>query len=223
MFEIVRSLPAPADLLRNKYNTAPILSALSEICYSKCYLCENDKVQEVEVEHFLPHAHHPALKFEWENLFYSCKRCNRIKGDNYEYILNPCDTTHNIFRNILIIAPSRANDPVIVKNLCVSTDPNYASSAKTVELLDRCFNDISTPARKISRRELINQLLEELSLILEIRGRLKSKRLTSFQEGEEIEKLKNMTSPHYPFSAFWRWYVLDDEILVTKMGTFINF
>ncbi|KXO85910.1 hypothetical protein AYK86_02460 [Acinetobacter venetianus] len=223
MFEIVRSLPAPADLLRNKYNTAPILSALSKICYSKCYLCENDKVQEVEVEHFLPHAHHPALKFEWENLFYSCKRCNRIKGDNYEYILNPCDTTHNIFRNILIIAPSRANDSVIVKNLCVSTDPNYASSVKTVELLDRCFNDISTPARRISRRELINQLLEELSLILEIRGRLKSKRLTSFQEGEEIEKLKNMTSPHYPFSAFWRWYVLDDEILVTKMGTFINF
>ncbi|MCH7314843.1 hypothetical protein [Acinetobacter sp. ANC 3882] len=223
MFEIIRSLPAPADLLRNKYNTAPILAALSEICYSKCYLCENDKVQEVEVEHFLPHAHYPSLKFEWGNLFYSCKRCNRIKGDNYEYILNPCDTNHNIFRNILIVAPSRANDPVLVKNQCASTDPNYASSVRTVELLDRCFNDISTAARRISRRELINQLLEELSLMLEIRGKLKSKRLTSFQEGEEVDKLKNMTSPHYPFSAFWRWYVLDDEVLVAKMGTYINF
>ncbi|MNV59410.1 hypothetical protein D3C71_1518290 [compost metagenome] len=70
---------------------------------------------------------------------------------------------------------------------------------------------------------MINQLLDELSLILEIRGRLKSKRLTSFEEGQEIDKLKNMTSPHYPFSAFWRWYVLDDEVLIAKMRTFINF
>ncbi len=223
MFEIIRSLPAPTDLSRRKYNTAPILNALSEICFEKCYLCENDKIQEVEVEHFLPHAKYPSLKFVWDNLFYSCKRCNRIKGDNYEYILNPCDVNHKVFRNILLIAPSRANDPVIVQNRCLPTESNYTSSVRTVELLNRCFNDISTPARKISRRELINQLLDELSLILEIRGRLKSKRLTSFEEGQEIDKLKNMTSPHYPFSAFWRWYVLDDEVLIAKMGAFINF
>ncbi|EXH48833.1 HNH endonuclease [Acinetobacter baumannii] len=223
MFEIIRSLPAPTDLAKNKYNTAPIVEALAEICYSKCYLCENDEVQEVEVEHFLPHSKHPHLKFEWDNLFYSCKRCNRIKGDNYEYILNPCDSSHNVFRNIRLIPPSRLNDEITIENLCPESDSLHPNVEKTRDLLEKCFNDVSTPARRISRTDLINRLLDELAEILQIRGRLKSKRLTPNEENEEIEKLKKMTSPQYPFSAFWRWYVLDDLLLFSKMGSNINF
>ena len=222
MFEIARSLPAPSDLSRNKYNTAPIVDALSEICHAKCYLCENDQVQEVEVEHFLPHKKHPNLKFDWDNLFYSCKRCNRIKSDDYEYILNPCDPNHKVFRNILLIPPSRASDKVTINNLCSASDPFFSNAVVTVNLLEKCFNDISTPARRISRRDLINKILEGVADILEIRVRLKSKKLTPFEENEEIERLKNMTSPKYAFSAFWRWYVLDDELLLSKMGTHIN-
>lgn len=218
MFEIIRSLPAPHDLSRSKYNTAPILEALSTICHQKCYLCESDKVQEVEVEHFLPYSKYPALKYVWDNLFYSCKRCNRIKSDSYENILDPCNTSHNIFRNILLVAPSRANDPVTVKNLSDPNDPNFQRSLITVELLNKCYNDISTPARKISRRELINQLLEELTLLLEIRLKLKSKRLTPLEENEEIERLKKMISPQYPFSAFWRWQILEDEVFISKIN-----
>lgn len=100
MFEISRSLSAPTDLLKGKYNTISILNALSIICYSKCYLCENDEVQEVEVEHFLPKDKHPNLEFSWDNLFYSCKRCNRIKSNNHEHILDPCKPQHKVFRNI---------------------------------------------------------------------------------------------------------------------------
>lgn len=223
MFEITRSLPAPTDLSRNKYNTTQILDVLSEICYSKCYLCENDKVQEVEVEHFLPHAKHPTLKFEWENLFYSCKRCNRIKGDNYEYILNPCDVNHKVFRNLRLIPPSRVNDPITIENLCPSNDPYYQNATTTVQLLEKCFNDVSTAARRISRRELVNSLLEELNDILVIRSKLKSKKLSNFEEEQEIQRLIKMISPNYAFSAFWRWYVLDDETLNSKMSSYINF
>ena len=223
MFEISRSLSAPTDLLKGKYNTISILNALSTICYSKCYLCENDEVQEVEVEHFLPKDKHPNLEFSWDNLFYSCKRCNRIKSNNHEHILDPCKPQHKVFRNIHLGPPSRASDKIIINNFCHIKDSYYSNTVETINLLEKCFNDTSTPARRISRRDLVNRLLDGVADILEIRARLKSKKCTPFEESENIERLKNMTSPNYAFSAFWRWYVLDDELLLSKMEPYINF
>lgn len=223
MFEILRNIPAPTDLLKNQYNTIAILEALSLICHSKCYLCENDEVQEVEVEHFLPKDKHPTLQFDWDNLFYSCKRCNRIKSNNHEHILNPCIPSHKVFRRIHLIPPTRSSDKITIENLCPKKDLHYSNTVETISLLNKCFNDVSTAARKISRSDLVNKILDNLSDILEIRAKLKSKKCTPFEESENIERLKKMTSPNYAFSAFWRWYVLDDPFLYSKMKNHINF
>lgn len=223
MFEIVRSYPAPSDLGKDKYNTEQIVNALAEICHSKCYLCESDSIQEVEVEHFFPHAVDSSKKFIWENLFYSCKRCNRIKANGYLNLLDPCKPSHKVFRNIHLIPPTRSSDNIQVRNICLNADPFYDNAQATTELLERCFNDVSTAARKISRFDLINKILNEVSNILEIRAKLLSKRLTDFEKNQEIERLQKMTSPDYPFSAFWRWYVLEDDSLNKIMSTIISF
>ena len=34
-----------------------------------------------EIEHYLPQKHHPELKNEYDNLMWSCEKCNSFKGD----------------------------------------------------------------------------------------------------------------------------------------------
>ncbi len=36
-----------------------------------------------EIEHFMPKAHFPSKKCDWENLFWSCRNCNNTKGNKF--------------------------------------------------------------------------------------------------------------------------------------------
>lgn len=59
----------------------------------KCYLCEIDQLQSVEVKHLKSHHNGKDRDrmFDWNNLFYSCSHCNSVKNKKkYEDCILDC-------------------------------------------------------------------------------------------------------------------------------------
>jgi len=54
MFNVTRTYPAPDSIARGHYNKEDVLQILKPMFFEKCYLCERDDIQDVEVEHFCP-------------------------------------------------------------------------------------------------------------------------------------------------------------------------
>ena len=88
MFNVTRPIQAPAPLANNCYNHPDVLSALKPMFHGKCYLCERDELHDVEIEHFDPHMGDDTKKYDWDNLFYSCSRCNSLKSNTHTNLLN---------------------------------------------------------------------------------------------------------------------------------------
>ncbi len=67
--------------------------ALMSMSHNKCAYCEcllNVESKDVTVDHFLPKSLHADKVIEWENLFPTCLRCNRAKGNHKGRFINPC-------------------------------------------------------------------------------------------------------------------------------------
>lgn len=68
------------------------IAALEEMYKGCCCYCES-KIKSTsypEIEHFKPKSKYKELYFDYNNLHYSCKRCNLAKGSHYSYnLLNP--------------------------------------------------------------------------------------------------------------------------------------
>src|SRR5687768_5515617 len=63
------SLPKPEPPVN--YRSSDILKAFNESFHSKCYLTEQKFVNSwwMDVDHFIPKAEKPELRYEWTNLF----------------------------------------------------------------------------------------------------------------------------------------------------------
>lgn len=66
-----------------KYNTNEVNKALGLMFAHKCYLCEKKDLDNLQIEHLVPHRGNRDLMFDWENLFLSCNHCNNIKNDKF--------------------------------------------------------------------------------------------------------------------------------------------
>lgn len=71
-----------------KYNTNEVNKALGLMFAHKCYLCEKKDLDNLQIEHLVPHRGNRDLMFDWENLFLSCNHCNNIKNDKFTPILD---------------------------------------------------------------------------------------------------------------------------------------
>lgn len=56
--------------------------------HRKCYICENKSASSFQIEHLRPHKRNADLKYDWNNLFWSCAHCNNLKNAGYEPILD---------------------------------------------------------------------------------------------------------------------------------------
>ena len=101
MVKIVRSYPAPESLKSEKekangrYNCRDVIDQLVQDFHAKCYICEEKNLQDIQVEHLLPHmgGKYSERKFDWDNLFLACPHCNMVKNQHkYDAgILNCCE------------------------------------------------------------------------------------------------------------------------------------
>lgn len=83
----------PPNRIVNRYNRAEIKTVIREETYNKCAYCESyiEHVHPGDIEHIKPKAKskYPRLTFDWENLTYVCRECNRRKSDIYDEACPP--------------------------------------------------------------------------------------------------------------------------------------
>ena len=213
MFNVIRSIPAPQCLSRGVYNHKAVVDALVTIFYGKCYLCEQSDLMDPEIEHFIPHRDDNELKYSWNNLFWACSRCNSIKSDTHENLLDCTKTDFDVFNEIIHLAGNAVTNGVQVY-------PRRKRASRkvlnTVELLDKCFNSSSTGLRGITKENLMGKLYEELYYFTGWRMKLVSARSTEEEIQEAKNKLRAMCNVSYQFSVFWRWHILTDVRLMKK-------
>lgn len=213
MINITKSIPPPACLEQEKekasgkYNCGDVLERLQKDFHNKCYICESKAITSINVEHFIPHKGNKNLKFDWENLFFSCGHCNNTKLDNYEDILNCTNPEHDVVNWIKYelepfpkgkakITPEKKNDPLV---------------QNTVQLLNAVYNG-TTPLKEMESENLRELLREEY---LDFQRQLDS--YYSTQNDEEktsyrriiIEQLEKSS----PYTAFKRWIIKENEVL----------
>jgi len=218
MFNVERIAPAPASLNRNQYNTKDIVDILKPMFHGKCYLCEQDELSAPEIEHFDPHMGDENKKYDWENLYYSCARCNSIKGTRHINLLDCCDNNIDVFRDIKCLLPSCSDS-----DISITTQMNNRQANNTVELLNRCYNEKNTPLRGITRAVLMDKLFELHVEFQQYRLTLKLKKHTPEEKAHAKARLTVMIKDHYPFSVFWRWHVLSDTFLSDQLDDVIDF
>ncbi len=80
--------PNPQALENGDYKYRENKQALRQASHDKCMYCES-KISHIDyahVEHIKPKADNkfPELEFDWDNLGYSCPKCNNAKSDKYD-------------------------------------------------------------------------------------------------------------------------------------------
>lgn len=100
MVKIKRTFPAPLSLAveykkeNGSYAQDDVIKQLQTDFNGKCYICEMKNLSDPQIEHLLPHKQgkDKKRKFDWENLFWACPHCNRVKNQKKyeEGILDCC-------------------------------------------------------------------------------------------------------------------------------------
>lgn len=211
MFKVDRPLEEPTSLKKKGYNSYDVVMALWEMCHKKCYLCETKNPDAPEIEHKEPHENKDEdLKIDWNNLFYSCRRCNSIKGTKHKDIIDSAqvDPITKIIWNIPV---SNYSDVTFEK---VDNNDEDDSVDNTIELLKRCFNETGTAPRGITRAALVEKIEKKLNHYLRQTLTLRDEDSDEDDIDKARKKLKVMLQSNYPYSAFWRWRFLRDPVLM---------
>ena len=90
MIKVERSQPAPESLAieaqkkDGDYNRPDVIDRLRRDFNNKCYICGTAELQDGVPEHRLPHKNGKfhERKFDWNNLFWSCRHCNGVKNSS---------------------------------------------------------------------------------------------------------------------------------------------
>jgi len=212
MFNVTRPADAPESLAaRRSYSEEDVLNKLREIFYDKCYLCEIKDPTSINVEHFDAHQGNLDKKFDWNNLFYVCVRCNNIKLAKYNNLLDCTNDNVDVFRSIKHLPPHTPYQSKIIIE-AIFTDEK---TIETAALLDEIFNTEKTINKKITGKYLRKKVFHKYNEYLD-------DELPQTRKDESLERLQVLMSRNQEFSAFIRWVVLEDEYLRELLGASID-
>ena len=186
------------------YNKPEVNEALIEMFRGKCYICENkDSISSYQIEHLKPHRGDLELKYDWNNLFWSCAHCNNIKNAKYEPILD-CSQVE-VDKKI-----------AFRKEGFFGTQENYVfipleddqETNNTVALLQDAYYG-STPQKKIEATNIRKVLRTELSKFKNL--------IREYEEAQEYDKedlkcaIRREVKDNSAFTAFKRWILWDNK------------
>lgn len=215
MFNVQRPSPAPECTKATGYNTKEIVEKLEQMFFGKCYLCEQSRLPDPQIEHFFPHSLDSTKKHDWHNLYLSCSRCNSIKGTKHLNLLDCCDPAVDVDLLIKISLTTYYDEEITIEAASLDADEK---TINTVELLKLCYNDKGTPLRAISRTALIEKIAEHHHQILKLRQILTSETSSDSEIHEATSKLSAMLKEKYPFSSAWKWFVRRDSKLLKQFS-----
>ncbi|EBF8609281.1 HNH endonuclease [Salmonella enterica subsp. enterica serovar Nagoya] len=206
MFPVTKSTIVPESLdSERSYREKDVIEALSHDFYNKCYICEVKDPLVLNVEHFIPHEGDNAKKFDWKNLFFACGRCNNIKRNQFENILDCTDPQVDILRAIRHVFPTTA----YAEHVSIIPMNDDVKTIETAKLISKVFNDDNTGNKDLTRVFLKRRLMKQYRKFLTLIFDYDDDDILPEDKDLIARKIKNMLRDEYEFSAFLRWTVLD--------------
>lgn len=172
MFKVKKTpLPAHINIKCVKdYRSEEVIQLLKNDFHGKCYLCEDNTFRDINVEHFIPQKGNAELRFEWNNLFYSCAPCNHTKSTKYKDILNCIEYDPEKYIQLKLKEPF-FRQRVEVKARDMNAEYQQINLGDTIALLDEIYNGETTEQRKHSsyviRKNIAADLIEFLKVLHE--------------------------------------------------------
>lgn len=194
-----------AKVKKTSYNTENVNEALIEIFHGKCYICEYKNATSFQIEHLIPHKENLDLKYDWNNLFWSCAHCNNIKLDKYDPIID-C-TKEDVEKKIAFRKEGYFG--TAEKFVFVPLD-DEKKTHNTIELLNDAYYG-TTPQKKIEAKILRKNLRENIS---KFKNYVREYLEATGEDKEDLELvIKKELGDNSEFTAFKRWLVRDSENL----------
>lgn len=203
MVKIERTQTPPASLeieakkANGSYSENDVWELLTKDFHNKCYLCENNKATSVEIEHLVPHKDNTKLKFDWNNLFFSCAHCNSMKNKR-EYDGRILDCSKVDPENYLL-------QMIKDGHVCVEPLNDYKDDMNillTAKLLTECFENKNTGARIHECQVIFDELTRNMNVLYRTLASYRKKPTAKF-----LGTLRAMLNRTYKFSGFSRTYV----------------
>lgn len=172
-----------------RYGHEAVREALRAMSMRKCFYCESAVAPRLgeEVDHYIESSTHPALAYDWPNLYLSCHACNNGKPP-HEVIsvrdcVDPCDPLHDPSQHLHFVKEQIVEVPR--SSLGVKTIRKYR--------LDRLDLDLA-------RSRYLNKLMDEFVAVSTEMRRAGATVPTELQR----RRLEVFASPSRPFSAMMR-------------------
>ena len=213
-----KSQPAPSSLAIEKakksgtYNTSDVVTQLKNDFHYKCYICEQKYLTTINIEHFLPHQGDIDLKFDWNNLFYSCGHCNNVKLAKFDNILNCTVASDNVDQAI-----AYKFNPFPKEKPCFEVVIESEKASNTKELLDKVFNGEHRPLKLLEGSSLRDLLLKSIKEFQDL--------LIDYYKYNKNEiflvKIEEHLSNRMEFTAFKRYIIRNNESLNEEFKQYI--
>lgn len=207
MVKVKRSMPAPESLEEEKakpngsYEKADVVERLRKDFHNKCYICEMDNLQDPQVEHLRPHFNGKSkdLKFDWNNLFWSCGHCNGVKNQRKfdNHIIDCCEVdpeTKIYFR----LCNGNTNVQAV--------DPQDEDAKMTAELVTEVFNKTNSGMRIYKSNMRFDELNREMNKLYTILEELSKNERSGFL----LKQLQVLIRRESRFAAFKRCYIREN-------------
>ncbi|WP_402719106.1 HNH endonuclease [Janthinobacterium rivuli] len=218
MFNVQRTNPAPASLADKKsYSGSDVMDALAAMFHNKCYLCETSNPTSLNVEHFDPQVAGEDRTYDWDNLFYSCARCNNVKLAGYRNLLNCTDKNVDVFSAIKLLPPLTPYG----KNVIVQPMFDDPKTVETAKLLSEIYNTDRTANKRITGSYLREGIYKKYNRLLKFVNQYFSNESSDEQKNQALGTLKVLMGNEQEYSAFLRWIVLDDVRLSELLSEYI--
>ncbi len=212
-----KTYPAPSSLnSQTSYNGQDVLDMLYNDFNNKCYICESEGIESINIEHFVPHKDiNKIRKYGWSNLFWACSHCNKIKSVS-EPLLNCTCKNDKVDINIkYYLDDNLENNKIIIENIITDN-----KTIKTVDLLIKVYNG-TTNQNKFQAREKRNKLYDEVCDFTNY--------IQKYNRTEDIKKKKQLLeiikfelSNQSAFTAFKRWIIKDNKYLKNEFEQYIK-
>ena len=218
MVKVERSFPAPKSLeieakkANGSYSEPDVVEQLKKDFHNKCYICEINNLQDPEVEHLLPHKNglYIERKFDWNNLFWSCGHCNKVKN-RQEYDNGILDCCNQDPEEVICFRTENNNVDVTAKNQADIV------AVLTSELVQEVFN-IKNTGMRIYKSELrLQELNMEMNILYDNLEELKKNPDSKIV----LRKLKALLRRESRFSAFKRCYIRDNINLFPQLSDYL--
>ena len=222
MINVEKSQPGPQTLIAEKkkvsgtYRLPEVIDGVKRDFCDKCYICESKDLSAINIEHFVPHRGDVDLKFDWNNLFYSCYHCNNTKlaVSTFDNILNCTDPNDDVEGWIYYKI-----DPFPRKYVQVKALHADVRVANTVELLRRVYNGTTTELKNAEaasiRKLLIREVLAFQQLLFDYEECDPSE---TIRRADIRDKISRHLRKWSAFTAFKRWIIKEDQELAREFA-----